>query len=134
MDAPAKPAARLKALLIEDDETSIEQALEILRQLEIDVELALDGLDGLRRCQSARYDLIVCDVRMPRLSGLSFLSNLPSTRNASTRVVMFSALDDPAIRRQALASGAASYLVKPLSSKALIEALALPSIRRRSEE
>lgn len=124
---------RLRALLIEDDDVSVEHATGVLHKLGLEVEHAIDGLDGLRRCQSARYDIVICDVRMPRLSGLSFLSNLPQTQNAMTRIVMLSALDDASIRRQALASGASAYLVKPLSSEALVEAIALPSILHRDD-
>ncbi|MBL8513942.1 MAG: response regulator [Betaproteobacteria bacterium] len=122
-------AATLRALVVDDDEACVEHVSAILRKFEWNVEQSHDGLDALRRCQSARYDLVICDIRMPRLSGLSFLSNLSQTRNAMTRVVMVSALDDRAIRRQALASGASAYLVKPLDTRALIDALALPSIR-----
>ncbi|MBL8521089.1 MAG: response regulator [Betaproteobacteria bacterium] len=119
----------LRALVVDDDEACIEHVTSVLRRFGWAVEPSHDGLDALRRCQSARYDIVICDVRMPRLSGLSFLSNLGQTLNANTRVVMLSALDDRAIRRQALASGASAYLVKPLATEALIEAIALPPIR-----
>lgn len=114
----------LRALVVEDEETSIEQVTQVLRTLGFAVDVVRDGLDALARCQSMRYDLIVCDVRMPRLSGLSVLSNISGTRNAATRVVMISALDDDSIRRQALASGAAAYLVKPVTTEMLEVALA----------
>jgi two-component system chemotaxis response regulator CheY len=133
MSESLRPSSTLTALVIEDDETCVDQAGAVLRRLGLDVEHATDGLDGLQRCRAKRYDLIICDVRMPRLSGLSFLSNLPRTGNATTRVVMLSALDDAAIRRQALASGASAYLVKPMTTDALIDAIALPSIRRAND-
>ncbi len=123
----------LRALVVDDDESCIEHVTGVLRKFGWIAEESADGLDALRRCQQARYDLVICDVRMPRLSGLSFLSNLPQTQNATTRVVMLSALDDRSIRRQALASGASAYLIKPLNTQELIETLALPSIRPKEE-
>ncbi len=118
--SPRKP----RSLVVDDDETIIDHVTYVLRQSGFDVEQAFDGLDALRRCQSARYDLIVCDVRMPRLSGLSLLSNLAQTQNADSHVVMISAIDDSALRKQALASGASAYLVKPLTAEMLKAAIA----------
>jgi CheY-like chemotaxis protein len=60
---------------------------------------------------------------MPRLSGLSLLTNLGQTPNAETRIVMISALDDDSLRKQALASGASAYLVKPLTEDMLRDAM-----------
>jgi CheY-like chemotaxis protein len=122
-------ADALRALVVDDDEACIEHVMGVLHKFGWAADASHDGLDALRRCQMTRYDLVICDIRMPRLSGLSFLSNLSQTQNAMTRVVIVSALDDRAIRRQALASGASAYLVKPLDTQELIEALALPSIR-----
>jgi two-component system chemotaxis response regulator CheY len=90
------------------------------------VERSFDGLDALRRCQSSRFDIVICDVRMPRLSGLSFLSNLARSPNALPKFIMVSALDDNAIRRQALSSGASAYLVKPVATQALRDAVGMP--------
>jgi CheY-like chemotaxis protein len=95
----------------------------VLHRLNFDVEQSFDGLDALRRCQSAKYDLIVCDVRMPRLGGLSLLSNIAQTENALSPVIMLSAIDDASVRRQALASGAVAYLVKPVTADALKQAV-----------
>ncbi|HEX4859134.1 MAG TPA: response regulator [Usitatibacteraceae bacterium] len=122
------PVPQIRALVIDDEETSVEQLCAVLGKLGFATEVARDGLDGLQRCQTERYDVIFCDVRMPRLSGLSFLTNLARSVNALTRVVMVTALDDASIRRQALQSGASAYLVKPLDGRELVEAIALPQI------
>ena len=113
----------LRALVIDDDETIVEQVTQVMRKMGFAVENSLDGLDALGRCQSSRFDVILCDVRMPRLSGLSFLSNLANTRNAKTKVIMISALDDNAIRNQSLTSGASAYLVKPIAAQDLRDAI-----------
>ncbi len=114
---------RLRALVVDDDETVTDHVTQLLHRMDFTVEQSFDGLDALRRCQSARYDVVLCDVRMPRLSGLSLLTNLGQTVNAETRIVMISALDDVSLRKQALASGASAYLVKPLTDEMLRDAL-----------
>ena len=69
------------------------------------------------------YDAVVCDIRMPKLSGNSFLKNLRLNAESTCRVVLLSAMDDQTIRREALEAGAVAYLLKPASSKAIIEAV-----------
>ncbi|MEP7156313.1 MAG: response regulator [Betaproteobacteria bacterium] len=115
----SSPQQKLRALVVDDDDTVIDFLTQVLHRMNFTVEHAFDGLDALRRCQSARYDLVVCDVRMPRLSGLSLLSNLAHTPNVDTRIVMISALDDDSLRRQSMASGATHYLIKPLTAEML---------------
>ncbi len=124
---------RPRALVVDDDEAATDHVTSVLHRLGFDVEQSFDGLDALRRCQSSQFEVIVCDVRMPRLSGLSLLTNLRNTRNNVTRVVMISALEDPSIRRQALATGASAYLVKPLNGQALVQAIIGPDIVHRDD-
>jgi len=119
----SSPEQKLRALVVDDDDTVIDFLTQVLHRMNFTVEHAFDGLDALRRCQSASYDIVICDVRMPRLSGLSLLSNLSQTLNAETRVVMVSALDDDSLRRQAMASGATHYLIKPLTAETLCAAI-----------
>lgn len=115
-----------RALVVEDDETVADHVAQVLRKMGYDVEYSLDGLDALRLCQANDFGVIVCDVRMPRLSGLSFLSNRGKTLSVGARVIMISALDDNAIRSQALEMGASAYLVKPLVMQELQDAILAP--------
>lgn len=125
----AKENTQHHALVVDDDETFCDQITHVLHQLGFTVETSFDGLDALKRCQSSRFDVAVCDVRMPRLSGLSFLSNLSRTPASMPRIIMVSALNDNSIRRQALASGASAYLVKPISMQALKDAIGDPFVK-----
>jgi DNA-binding response OmpR family regulator len=111
------------ALVIEDDEAVADHVAHVLRKMGYDVEYSLDGLDALRVCQVTGFNVIICDVRMPRLSGISFLSNLGKTASAGAKVIMISALDDSSIRSQSLALGASAYLVKPLAAQDLRDAI-----------
>ena len=116
----------LRALVVDDDETFIDHITYLMHKMGYAVERSFDGLDALKRCQSSRFDVVVCDVRMPRLSGLSFLSNLSRATDAMPKCIMVSALDDNSLRRQALASGASAYLVKPIEAQALRDAVGPP--------
>ena len=115
--------SNLRALVVDDDETFVDHITFLMHKMGYTVERSFDGLDALKRCQSSRFDVVVCDVRMPRLSGLSFLSNLARATTVLPKCIMVSAFDDNALRRQALASGASAYLVKPIVAQALRDAV-----------
>ncbi|MEO8383733.1 MAG: response regulator [Betaproteobacteria bacterium] len=118
--------SNLRALVVDDDETFVDYIAHLMHKMGYAVERSFDGLDALKRCQSSHYDIVVCDVRMPRLSGLSFLSNLSRATAAMPKCIMVSAFDDNALRRQAFASGASAYLVKPIEAQALRDAVGPP--------
>ena len=116
----------LRALVVDDDETFVDHISYLMHKMGYAVERSFDGLDALKRCQSSRFDIVICDVRMPRLSGRSFLSNLSRAADEMPKCIMVSALDDNSLRRQALASGAYAYLVKPIEAQALRDAVGQP--------
>jgi DNA-binding response OmpR family regulator len=112
-----------RALVVDDDETVVEHVAAALRRAGYTVETAGDGLSALAKFRANAFDAVVCDIRMPKLSGISFLKNLRLGAQTACRVVMLSSLDDRTIQREAIDAGAVAYLVKPASSKALIEAV-----------
>ena len=116
----------LRALVVDDDETFVDHIAYLMHKMGYAVERSFDGLDALKRCQSSRFDIVICDVRMPRLSGLSFLSNLSRATDTMPKCIMVSAIDDNALRRQARAAGASAYLIKPIEAQALRDAVGPP--------
>jgi len=116
-------AIQKRALVVDDDSAMVEYVSALLRRVGFQVETAGDGMTALEMCRASHFDAVVCDVRMPKLSGNSFLKNLRLTPDSNCRVVLLSAMDDEAIKREVLAAGAVAYLVKPASSKAIIAAV-----------
>ncbi len=115
--------AQKRVLVVDDDSTMVEYVSAVLRREGYQVEIAADGMTALEMYRAGAFDAVVCDVRMPKLSGISFLKNLRLTANPACRVVLLSAMDDQNIRREAIDAGAVAYLVKPALSKAIIEAV-----------
>ena len=115
--------AQKRVLVVDDDSTMVEYVSAVLRREGYQVEIAADGMTALEMYRAGAFDAVVCDVRMPKLSGISFLKNLRLTANPACRVVLLSAMDDQNIRREAMDAGAVAYLVKPALSKAIIEAV-----------
>ena len=116
-------AAQKRALVVDDDSTMVEYVSAVLRRAGYQVETADNGLTALEMYRASTFDAVVCDIRMPKLPGTSFLKNLHLTPQSTCRVVLLSAMDDQTIRREAMEAGAVAYLVKPASSKAIVEAV-----------
>ncbi len=124
MTAAKIETVNLRALVVDDDDLSREFVSTIVTKAGYSVDEAPDGLTALDKCRHNVYDVVICDILMPRLNGLSFIRNLANmSPNAAKRVFFVSGLDDRSIRQEALDAGAEAFLVKPLNSKALIELL-----------
>ena len=115
--------AQKRALVVDDDSTMVDYVSAVLRRAGYLVETAENGLAALEMYRAKPFDAVVCDIRMPKLSGTSFLKNLRLTAQSTCRVVLLSAMDDQTVRREALEAGAVVYLLKPATSKAIVEAV-----------
>ena len=111
-----------RALVVDDDDVIVEYVSQVLRSAGYQVESCRDGMAALQQFRAAPFDVVIVDVRMPRLSGISFLKNLRLPAGSPCRIVMLSAMNDPKLQSEALDAGAVAYLVKPASPRAIIEA------------
>jgi DNA-binding NtrC family response regulator len=107
-------AKKLKKILIIDDERSIRATLkEILEFEKYIVETAQDGIEGYKMAGKKNYDLIFCDIKMPKIDGIETLKNIVKN-NISSPVVMISGHGDIETAVQTLKIGAFDYIEKPL--------------------
>ncbi|MFF1699530.1 response regulator transcription factor [Streptomyces sp. NPDC058257] len=100
-------------ILIVDDEPAVREALQ--RSLAFEgygTEVAVDGADALEKAAAYRPDLVVLDIQMPRMDGLTAARRLRST-GALTPILMLTARDTVGDRVTGLDAGADDYLVKP---------------------
>lgn len=109
-------------ILIVDDEADIRESLSTLLELEnYQVDMAVNGTDGIRRMETGSYDLVLLDLMMPDLSGLEVLDEI-RPRDPSTPIFMITAYGNVEIAVQALKAGANDYFSKPWDNdKLLIE-------------
>ena len=109
---------RPRVLVVDDDQRLSALLKEVLKEGMADtvVELANDGYEGLVRVGSFRPDVLVLDIRMPRLDGFEVCQRLkarPETR--SIRVLAMTAYPEDAVRERILAAGADDFLDKPFT-------------------
>ncbi|MEU3063933.1 response regulator transcription factor [Streptomyces subrutilus] len=107
---PAEGEARI---LVVDDEPAVREALR--RSLAFEgyaVQTAVDGIDALDKAASYAPDLVVLDIQMPRMDGLTAARRLRATGSV-TPILMLTARDTVGDRVTGLDAGADDYLVKP---------------------
>ena len=105
---------KLKKILIIDDERSIRATLkEILEFEKYLVETAQDGIEGYKMAEEKNFDLIFCDIKMPKIDGIETLKKIVEN-NILTPVVMISGHGDIETAVHTLKIGAFDYIEKPL--------------------
>jgi DNA-binding response OmpR family regulator len=107
-------------ILVIEDEPRIRAFLGRALEAEgFSVDGAADGIEGLRRALEVPYDLIVLDLLLPRVDGLTVLREL-SHRRAETPVVVVSARSDLATKLRGFELGACDYVAKPFACDELV--------------
>jgi two-component system OmpR family response regulator len=112
-------AKGLRALLIEDDQSTAQFMIKGLREGGFVVDCASDGKDGLYLAATEKYDVMIVDRMLPSLDGLSIVKMLRATANHTPAIFLttMSGIDD---RVEGLDAGADDYLVKPFALSELL--------------
>lgn len=109
----------MKLLLVEDDDRLAESLVEALTDQHYGVDLALDGQAGWDLIEVFPYDLLILDVMLPKLDGITLCHRL--RRSGYTMpVLMLTARDTVTDRVLGLDAGADDYLIKPFDLKELL--------------
>jgi two-component system nitrogen regulation response regulator NtrX len=107
-------------ILIIDDERSIRNAIrEILEYEKFQVDEAEDGLSGVVKVKGGKYDVILCDIKMPKMDGTEVLERIVLLA-PDTPVVMISGHGDIETAVDLLKNGAYDYIPKPLDLNRLL--------------
>ncbi len=110
--AAAEPTAR--HVLVVDDEESIRTAVaRFLRGRGFDVTTAESGAAALEALPTERFVAVLCDIRMPGMSGLELVPSIVQ-RDPDVAIIMLTAVNDAPTATEALGLGAMDYLMKPV--------------------
>jgi DNA-binding NtrC family response regulator len=103
----------MATILIIDDERAIRKTLnEILGFEGYKIEEAADGEEGLKKFQSATYDVVLCDIKMPKVDGIEFLSKATAF-NPDIPIIMISGHGNIETAVEAVKKGAFDFISKP---------------------
>jgi len=116
-------------LLVEDDLDLSELMLEFLESESIECDLAYNGVMGLELLQRNQYDVIVMDIMMPRMDGLTLCENIRDL-GINTPCLMLTARDTLEDKLTGFDHGADDYMVKPFELQELVARLRVLSRRR----
>lgn len=120
-------------VLVVDDQEDVRVAIaSLLAKRGCDAVMADSGMAALERVRAEYFDVILCDVKMPAMSGLEFLSEA-LLLDRDLPVLMLSGVNDMATARDALARGAMDYLRKPIELDELDSAIRSATRHRRHE-
>ncbi|MDG1823233.1 MAG: sigma-54 dependent transcriptional regulator [Flavobacteriaceae bacterium] len=102
-------------LLLVEDEANIRRVMKKVLQeqdLKLIITEAVDGVDAINQLNSTSFDLVLCDIKMPKKDGLDVLKYIKE-KNIHTPVVMISGHGDLETAVQAMRLGAYDYISKP---------------------
>jgi DNA-binding NtrC family response regulator len=109
----------MKNVLVIDDELEMRIALqETLERADYSVVTAIDGEEGLRRFEESPFEIVVTDVRMPKVTGIEVLREI-KRRAPQTPVIMITAYGTIDNAVEAMKEGAFDYIMKPFSAEAI---------------
>lgn len=110
-------------ILTVDDSASIRLTTRIaLTNAGYSVVEAVDGADGIAKLSSGQFDLIVTDLNMPNMDGLTMIRELRKMpAHTGVPVIFLTTESDGEIKQQAKAAGATGWLTKPFDPENLVK-------------
>lgn len=126
--APSQP----RVLIVDDEETIRTALARFLRTRGYEVEVAESGIAALVMLERQRFMVMVCDIRMPGMTGLEVVPEALQL-DADLAILMLSAVNDAPTATDALSHGAMDYLVKPIELIDLQAAVERSTHRRQLE-
>lgn len=115
-----------KTILVVDDSASVRQVVSMsLKSQGYQVIDAVDGVDALKKIEGQKINLIVSDVNMPNMDGITFVKTLKAKPEYRfTPVLMLTTESEESKKEEGKAAGAKAWLVKPFKPDVLLSAVA----------
>lgn len=112
----------LKILYIEDETLIRKNAIEYLNFYSDFVYEAIDGIDGFEKYKEIKPDIIICDIKMPRLNGLELIEKI-RINDKETKIIVATAHVDTKFLLKAVELQLVKYLTKPITENKLLPVL-----------
>ena len=113
---------KLKVALLDDDLSVLKATSRLLASAGWEVETFSDPVEFLRYAKSRPPQVVVIDILMPVMDGLEVQARLRQM-SPSTRVIVMTSKDDPAVRDQAMEAGASAFFLKPVQDEEFLDGI-----------
>src|SRR5574341_442429 len=118
--APVSSEAAKKILIVDDDEILVSMLIETLDSFGYQAQGAKNGEEALQKIDSSEFDLVITDIRMPKMDGISFLKTLKE-KEPKLPVILITGFSLAYTQQRAIQEGADGYLVKPFKIEKIEE-------------
>lgn len=110
-----------EVLVVDDSATVRNEVSSFLASQGINVDTACDGQDGLEKIQAdGGLKLVICDVNMPRMDGLTMCEKVRGAGNAALPIIMLTTESDPSMKERGKAAGVKGWIIKPFNGPAAL--------------
>ncbi len=111
-------------ILIADDEEGIRESLNLILGEDYDLAFAKDGEETLAMLGAEPFELVLLDIKMPKLDGLQVLRRLKSNgASSATPIMVLTAYQSVELAKEAIKLGALDYLPKPFEREQIVNAV-----------
>jgi two-component system, chemotaxis family, chemotaxis protein CheY len=107
-------------LVVDDSATVRNEVSSFLSSNGISVDTACDGQDGLEKINASSYKLVICDVNMPRMDGLTMCEKVRAAGKSTLPIIMLTTESDPNMKDRGKAAGVKGWIIKPFNGAAAL--------------
>ncbi|WP_457743291.1 response regulator [Sulfurimonas sp.] len=112
----------LKVLYVEDNKESQEALEALLGNYFSDITVVFDGIAAFEKFKSEKFDLIITDIRMPKMDGIELIRNI-RTLNEDIPIIVSTAHKESDYLIKCIEMGVGGYLLKPINHKQLLKVI-----------
>ena len=109
-------------ILVADDEEGIRESLSLILGEEYELAFAEDGQETIAKLTQERFDLVLLDIKMPKLDGLEVMKRLKE-QQVFVPVLVLTAYQSVELAKEAVKLGALDYLPKPFEREQILQAI-----------
>ena len=115
----------MSQILVVDDSSAVRNDVaSFLQRNDLSVVTAIDGADGLEKLKSDRdIKLVIADVNMPRMDGLTMVEKMRSELASKVNVIMLTTENSPQMKQRGKAAGVKGWILKPFSGENVLEGI-----------
>jgi two-component system chemotaxis response regulator CheY len=108
-----------KVLVVDDSSTVRDEVSKVLKDAGFTVVTAVDGKDGLAKAADTSIKLIVSDVNMPNMDGLTMVEHIRKT-GSQVNIIMLTTESSPSMKERGKSAGIKGWIVKPFNGASVI--------------